>query len=322
MVDYKSLRDMKLEPLTEYADAARKMATEMESYSTETQRQKVALAQAWTGEDATAADGALGKHATEYQDTSGQYGRVDAIVTNLVEQLNWAKQTLDSAIGAVPTVPARINDAGRVRVNYAALGSNPAPAAVKAAESRAKQVQEFVNKAVQHATESDEKAKAQLAEVRPEAVTVPSGARPPVGDFNMAQMANAEAIIKAGERLGISERGQAIALATAMQESNLRNLANSTMPDSLSVPNEGTGKDHDSVGLFQQRPSQGWGTIKECMDPDYSATAFYKGLQGVKNWENLDLTVAAQRVQRSAYPDAYAKWEDEAYAVLRSQRVP
>ena len=158
MVDYKSLRDMKLEPLTEYADAARKMATEMESYSTETQRQKVALAQAWTGEDATAADGALGKHATEYQDTSGQYGRVDAIVTNLVEQLNWAKQTLDSAIGAVPTVPARINDAGRVRVNYAALGSNPAPAAVKAAESRAKQVQEFVNKAVQHAPESDEKA--------------------------------------------------------------------------------------------------------------------------------------------------------------------
>ncbi|MEV0647379.1 hypothetical protein AB0I28_19125 [Phytomonospora sp. NPDC050363] len=321
MVEYKHLRDMTFEPLTEYADAARKMATELESFSTETQRQKVALASAWQGEDATAADTAIGRHATEYQDTSGQYGRVDAIVTNLVEQLRWAKQSLDTAIGAVPNVPARINDAGRVRVNYAALGSNPAPAAVRAAESRARQVQEYVNQAVQHATESDEKAKTQLAEVRPEPVTVPRGARTPVGDLNMAQMANAEAIIKVGESMGISERGQAIALATAMQESTLRNLANTTMPDSLTVPNEGTGKDHDSVGLFQQRPSQGWGTIRECMDPDHASTAFYNELKRVKNWENLDLTVAAQKVQRSAYPDAYAKWEDLAYQVLRSPRA-
>ena len=149
-----------------------------------------------------------------------------------------------------------------------------------------------------------------------DAVPAPDGPTEPVGDLTKAQMSNADTIIEVGERMGISRKGQAIALATAMQESKFKNLANSSMPESLDLPNEGVGKDHDSVGLFQQRPSAGWGSVSECMDPEYSAGKFYEGLKGVKGWENMELTEAAQAVQRSAYPDAYAQWEGLANQIL------
>jgi hypothetical protein len=88
-----------------------------------------------------------------------------------------------------------------------------------------------------------------------------------------------------------------IALATALQESGLRNIAHG---------------DRDSLGLFQQRPSQGWGTPKEILDPTYAAGEFYKHLVKVRDYQSLPLTVAAQRVQRSGYPEAYAKHEPDA----------
>ena len=109
------------------------------------------------------------------------------------------------------------------------------------------------------------------------------------------QMGNAQTIYNVGVQLGIPQFGEEIAIATAMQESSLINLTTAT--------------NYDSLGLFQQRPSQGWGTPAELIDPTYASKAFYEALQQVTGWQNLPLTVAAQEVQRSAYPDAYAKWE-------------
>ena len=96
---------------------------------------------------------------------------------------------------------------------------------------------------------------------------------------------------------GLPPRAASIALATAMQESKLRNI------------DHGDQAGPDSRGLFQQRPSQGWGTQAQVMDPYYAANAFYDALVKVPNYESLEITDAAQRVQRSAYPTAYAQHE-------------
>jgi hypothetical protein len=129
-------------------------------------------------------------------------------------------------------------------------------------------------------------------------------------------MDHAATIVAMGQRAGLPEYAYVIAIATALQESYLRNLANPTVPESLRYPNDGTGTDHDSVGLFQQRPSTGWGTVAQIMDPSYSATKFYDSLQRVSGWQHMAVTVAAQRVQRSAFPNAYAKHEPLARQIV------
>jgi hypothetical protein len=96
------------------------------------------------------------------------------------------------------------------------------------------------------------------------------------------------------KQVGAPPRAWLVALATAKQESDLRNI------------NYG---DRDSLGLFQQRPSQGWGSPAQVLDPVYSTSTFLDRLLKVPNWQRLPVTVAAQTVQRSAFPDAYAKWE-------------
>jgi hypothetical protein len=96
---------------------------------------------------------------------------------------------------------------------------------------------------------------------------------------------------------GLPARAASIALATAYQESGLRNL---------------DGGDRDSLGLFQQRPSQGWGEPEEILDPAYAANAFYDALMKVGDYQSLEITVAAQAVQRSAFPGAYADHERDA----------
>lgn len=124
--------------------------------------------------------------------------------------------------------------------------------------------------------------------------------------------ANARIIIDVGRAVGAPDQGIVIALAAAAQESGLRNL------------HEG---DLDSLGLFQQRPSEGWGTPEEVLDPVRAATAFYggaanpnpgrtSGLLDVVGWEAMSVTEAAQAVQLSAHPDHYAKWEASARAWL------
>jgi hypothetical protein len=115
-----------------------------------------------------------------------------------------------------------------------------------------------------------------------------------VDELDSEQLANVRIIVDVGATMGVSARGRAIAIATALQESTLHNL------------NYG---DRDSLGLFQQRPSTGWGTAAQIMDPRYSSGKFYAALLKIPNWESMALTGAAQAVQRSAFPLAYAKWE-------------
>ena len=108
------------------------------------------------------------------------------------------------------------------------------------------------------------------------------------------QLRNAVIIYQVGQRMGMSTRDIQIGLITAMTESGLRNVHYG---------------DRDSLGLFQQRPSMGWGTPRQVRDPEYAANKFYSALVDVSGWKRLPVTVAAQRVQRSAFPAAYAKWE-------------
>ena len=124
--------------------------------------------------------------------------------------------------------------------------------------------------------------------------------------WDSTQRDNATTIVQVGLALGISERGLVVALATAMQESQLYNLGHL-----------GANNDHDSLGLFQQRPSMGWGSEAQLTDPVYSATVFYLALQRVSGWESMQVTVAAQRVQRSKFPNAYAKWETDATSLSK-----
>ncbi len=107
------------------------------------------------------------------------------------------------------------------------------------------------------------------------------------------------------QRRGLPPRATTIAIATAFQESKIHNLDYG---------------DRDSVGLFQQRPSQGWGTREQVLNPRYSIGRFYDGLVKVKGYSSMSITEAAQRVQRSAYPGAYAQHEDYARALASSLR--
>jgi hypothetical protein len=118
--------------------------------------------------------------------------------------------------------------------------------------------------------------------------------------LDIDQAANSATIAAVGKRLGLPDHAVTVALAAALQESQLHNLAYG---------------DRDSLGLFQQRPSQGWGTASEILTPSYAAAAFFRELMKVDNWPNLPVTQAAQEVQRSGAPTAYAQWENEARAL-------
>lgn len=114
-----------------------------------------------------------------------------------------------------------------------------------------------------------------------------------------AQAGNAAVINQVALDDGVQPPGRAvvIALAAAMQESGLENLDHG---------------DRDSLGLFQQRPSQGWGTPAQIMNPAYAANRFYTHLQAIPNWWSIPLWQAAQAVQGSAYPTAYQQWQPSA----------
>ncbi|QDE35250.1 LysM peptidoglycan-binding domain-containing protein [Microbacterium foliorum] len=131
-------------------------------------------------------------------------------------------------------------------------------------------------------------------------------------NLDAEQAGNASIIIRVGRDLGVPDRAIAIALATAMVESSMRNLS---------------WGDRDSLGLFQQRPSMGWGTPEQAVDPDRSTRVFYggsadpngaasRGLLDIPGWESLRFTDAAQAVQISAYPERYGQWETQAHQWL------
>ncbi|HET6965078.1 MAG TPA: hypothetical protein VFH58_09935 [Acidimicrobiales bacterium] len=122
------------------------------------------------------------------------------------------------------------------------------------------------------------------------------------GTFRLStdQGQNATIIAAVGIKLGLPDHAVTIGLATALRESHLVDL---------------TYGDLDSVGLFQQRPSQGWGTNAQILDPVYASTVFYQHLEKVPGWQTMGVTDAAQAVQRSATPLAYAPYESEARAL-------
>lgn len=122
-------------------------------------------------------------------------------------------------------------------------------------------------------------------------------------NLTIEQAQNAATIAAVGKRIGLPDHAVTVALATALQESKLRNLS---------------AGDRDSVGLFQQRPSQGWGPPEKLRVPRLSAASFYRRLASVPGWASLSVTEAAQRVQHSAAPDAYAQWEDQARTLARA----
>jgi hypothetical protein len=117
--------------------------------------------------------------------------------------------------------------------------------------------------------------------------------------FTLEQMDNAATIAAVGTAEGMPNHAVTVAIATAMQEARLENL-----PDG----------DRDSAGLFQQRPSQGWGTYAQVTDPVHAAQAFYSRLRTLPDWQDVSVTEAARLVQRSAAPAAYAQWETQARA--------
>jgi murein DD-endopeptidase MepM/ murein hydrolase activator NlpD len=125
--------------------------------------------------------------------------------------------------------------------------------------------------------------------------------QPGIGRWDHEQISIAATIVDVGAAKGVPRWGWVVALATAMQESQLRNR-----------PHIGENNEHDSIGVFQQRPSQGWGTPQQLADPAYQTERFYAKLLAVPGWEQMPLTQAAQAVQQSTYPSAYSKWTSQA----------
>ncbi|MBA8808356.1 hypothetical protein [Promicromonospora sukumoe] len=143
------------------------------------------------------------------------------------------------------------------------------------------------------------------------------------------QLRHAATIISVGSRTkGVGRDGIVVALMASLTESHLQMLANpGAYPASVKHPHDGVGQDFDSLGLFQMRPASGWGSVKELMQPEYQAAAFFGGPNGPNNgsprglldidgWKNLHKGAAAQAVEVSAYPYRYAQYKPVALAIL------
>ncbi|GGM41591.1 hypothetical protein ACFFX1_12645 [Dactylosporangium sucinum] len=137
----------------------------------------------------------------------------------------------------------------------------------------------------------------------------------PVAGLNQAQTNNAFIVIEVARQMQLPERAMVVAIATALQETYLRNLANPKVPASLKLPHEGTGTNYDSLGIFQQRASI-WGTPEQLMDPAFASAKFYNKLVKVDGWQKMSVTGAAQAVQRSAFASAYAKHATTAQKIV------
>jgi hypothetical protein len=140
----------------------------------------------------------------------------------------------------------------------------------------------------------------------------------PVAGLTQAMMDHAVTIVRVGQERKLPRRAALVAMVTALQETHLRNFANTTVAASLKLPHEGAERNFDSVGLFQQRPSQGWGPVADLMDPATAAGLFYDRLVRVKGWETMSVGAAAQAVQRSAFPTAYDKQQAKATTIVEA----
>ena len=153
--------------------------------------------------------------------------------------------------------------------------------------------------------------------------------------LNKTQLSRAATIVTVGGQTpGVGTQGVTIALMAALTESGLRMLANtSAYPRSANYPNDGDGSDHDSLGLFQMRPSTGWGSVAQLMDPSYQARAFFggaagpnhgspRGLLDIPGWQQMTDGEAAQTVEVSAFPGRYADEQPVAEAILAALARP
>ncbi|WP_199043018.1 hypothetical protein [Glycomyces salinus] len=181
----------------------------------------------------------------------------------------------------------------------------PTEAAAEATEKSEEQAVEDVaaeEPSEETSEEPTEEATTEEAEETEEPEEDPGPVVPdPVDGLSSEQMETAAIVIETGKEMGFDSNGWAVALATGMQESQLKNIDYGH---------------HDSVGVFQQRPSMGWGTVEELMDVSTSASKFYGTLEQISGWENMSIAQAAQAVQVSAYPDAYAQWESLAWNII------
>lgn len=212
-------------------------------------------------------------------------------------------------VDAARQIAAAVAANGADAADSGAPGTEKAPASADAKSSRGKDRTE--DKAKDKAEDKDKAPEKKKPE------DMAPGDFKPVAGLSDEQMENAVTIIQVGQKMGLTKNGQQIALMTAMQESNLRNLASPVVPDSLEFDHQGTGSDHDSIGLFQQRASGSWGTVEEIMTPKDSAWAFYKVLKSI-DYEDMGLGEAAQTVQVSAFPYAYDKHEDRAWEIIEA----
>ncbi|WP_394163531.1 M23 family metallopeptidase [Galactobacter valiniphilus] len=159
-----------------------------------------------------------------------------------------------------------------------------------------------------------------------------------VGTYGAKQLRNAAIIINEASKAGVGRKGAVIALMTAMQESTLLNHANdgsfirpatssvlsaaawakarTVAMESMKYPHEAVGSDWDSIGLYQQRPSAGWGTVEQIMNPSYSAATFIQRMKKIPDWEHKAYGQVAQAVQISAFPDAYNKHQSTAEKII------
>jgi hypothetical protein len=135
-----------------------------------------------------------------------------------------------------------------------------------------------------------------LSTVVPQSPTCTLGSGPNAAEFDPEQAADAATITAVAKRRGLANHAVTIALAAAMQESKLFNVDYG---------------DRDSVGIFQQRPSQGWGTEAQILDPIHATNAFLDALVKFEGYETADITKIAQRVQKSGFPEAYRDHEGQ-----------
>jgi hypothetical protein len=132
--------------------------------------------------------------------------------------------------------------------------------------------------------------------------------------LNARQSGYARTIARVAHDYGVGARGCAVAIATALVESDIQIYCNPHVPGSCNLPHDNSASDHLSVGIFQQQ-SPMWGTPQQCMDPVSSSGLFYAALKRVNGWSSMPIGVAAQRVQGSAFPGRYPQQADRAVSI-------
>jgi len=230
--------------------------------------------------------------------TNKAVGGLAAAIVGLGLAIGAAHHAPATKTDTTPATPAKAEKATAV-----VAATAPAPATAPAAAKPADKPADKPDQAPKPADKPDQAPKP-AASARPT----------PVAGLDQTQMDNATKIVDTAKGMGMPHKAQVIAVATAMQESNLHNLASTKIAESYRYTDEGEGSDYDSVGLFQQRPN--WGKVKDLMTPETSTKKFLQALQQVDGWQDMPVTMAAQTVQVSAYPDAYAKHEARATHIV------